>query len=203
MSDESVTNILRRIAAVERDALALVVPWLAGACLRLTILAVPPILPLLHADLGLSEVQVGLLSALPPLVFAIAAVPGAFLVARFGIRETLMTGLVMNAVASAARGAIHSVGFLYATTVFMGAGVSITQPVLPPLVRTRFPDRVGFPTAVYTNGLLVGGILAVPLTVPLVLPLVGIAHTAKPSSHRYPAARTPSISSRTRFCRIS
>ena len=55
----------------------------------------------------------------------------------------------------------------------MGAGVSITQPVLPPLVRTRFPDRVGFTTAVYTNGLLVGEILAVSLTVPLVLPLVG------------------------------
>jgi MFS transporter, CP family, cyanate transporter len=80
---------------------------------------------------------------------------------------------VMNAVASAARGAIHSVGFLYATTIFMGAGVSITQPVLPPLVRTGFPDRVGFATAVYTNGLLVGEILAVSLTVPLVLPLVG------------------------------
>ncbi|HZZ61027.1 MAG TPA: MFS transporter [Roseiarcus sp.] len=167
------TKILRRIAAAERDALALVVLWLAGACLRLTILAVPPILPLLHADLGLSEAQVGLLSSLPPLMFAVVAVPGAFLVARLGIRETLIMGLVLNAVASAARGAVHSVGFLYATTALMGAGVSITQPVLPPLVRTRFPDRVGFATAVYTNGLLVGEVLAVSLTVPLLLPLVG------------------------------
>ena len=47
------------------------------------------------------------------------------------------------------------------------------QPSLPPLVRAWLPHRIGFGTAVYTNGLLVGEILAVSLTLPLVLPLVG------------------------------
>jgi CP family cyanate transporter-like MFS transporter len=54
----------------------------------------------------------------------------------------------------------------------MAAGVSIMQPSLPPLVRTWFPQRIGFATAVYTNGLLIGETLAVALTIPLVLPLV-------------------------------
>ncbi len=54
----------------------------------------------------------------------------------------------------------------------MAAGVAIMQPSLPPLVRTWFPQRIGFATAVYTNGLLIGEILAVALTIPLVLPLV-------------------------------
>ena len=47
------------------------------------------------------------------------------------------------------------------------------QPSLPPLVRAWFPHRIGFATAVYTNGLLVGEIFPVALTIPLVLPLFG------------------------------
>jgi len=46
------------------------------------------------------------------------------------------------------------------------------QPAMPPLVRTWLPERIGFGTAIYTNGLLVGEILPVALTLPLVLPLV-------------------------------
>lgn len=155
------------------DLAALAVLWLVGACLRMTILAVPPLMPQLHAALHLDEGQVGLLSSLPSLMFALAAIPGAFLVARFGIGATLLTGLALNAVASAARGAVPQVNFLYATTALMAAGVAITQPALPPLVRNRFPRRIGFATAVYTNGLLVGEILSSSLTRPLVLPLVG------------------------------
>ncbi|MFZ3226715.1 MAG: MFS transporter, partial [Xanthobacteraceae bacterium] len=56
---------------------ALSLLWLSGACLRLTVLAVPPVVPLLHADLHLSETGIGWLSSLPPMLFAIAAVPGA------------------------------------------------------------------------------------------------------------------------------
>ena len=39
---------------------ALLLLWLAGNALRLTILAVPPVTPLIHADLHLSETQVGM-----------------------------------------------------------------------------------------------------------------------------------------------
>src|SRR5665213_1977492 len=55
----------------------------------------------------------------------------------------------------------------------MGGGVAIMQVSLPPAVRAWAPDRIGFATAVYTNGLLIGEILPVALTLPLVLPLVG------------------------------
>jgi CP family cyanate transporter-like MFS transporter len=45
------------------------------------------------------------------------------------------------------------------------------QVTMPPAVRTWFPERIGFATAVYTNGLIIGEILPVALMV-LVLPLV-------------------------------
>ena len=54
----------------------------------------------------------------------------------------------------------------------MAAGVAIMQPILPPLVRAWFPQRIGLATSVYTNGLLMGEVIPVGLTIPLVLPLV-------------------------------
>ena len=57
--------------------------------------------------------------------------------------------------------------------IVMGAGVAIMQVTMPPSVRAWVPHRIGFATAVYTNGLLVGEILPVVLMFPLVLPLAG------------------------------
>jgi MFS transporter, CP family, cyanate transporter len=146
--------------------------WLVGMCLRLTVLAVPPVVPLLHADLHLSETGIGWLSSLPPMLFAIAAVPGSLLIARFGLVPALLVGLALSAAGAAARGAIADAAFLFASTIAMGAGISIVQTVMPPLVRSWFPQRIGFATSVYTNGLLVGEIIPVGLTIPLVLPLL-------------------------------
>ena len=56
-------------------------------------LAIPPVIPLLHADLHLSETQIGWLSSLPPMLFAIAAVPGSLLIARVGLIPALLVGL--------------------------------------------------------------------------------------------------------------
>jgi len=145
--------------------------WLSGACLRLTVLAIPPVVPLLHADLHMSETAIGWLASLPPMLFAIAAVPGAVLIARFGIVPALVVGLFVNAIGSAARAAFPDALSLYIATIVMAAGVAIMQPSMPPLVRTWFPQRIGFATAVYTNGLLLGEIFPVALTIPFVLPL--------------------------------
>jgi CP family cyanate transporter-like MFS transporter len=147
--------------------------WLAGAALRMPVLAVPPLLPLIHGDLALSETEVGILSGLPSLLFAAAAVPGSLVIARFGAKTALVAGLMVAALASAARGAAPDVAMLFAATVAMGLGIAFMQPALPPIVRTWLPDRIGIATAVYTNGLLVGEVLAVSLTLPLVLPLAG------------------------------
>jgi CP family cyanate transporter-like MFS transporter len=147
--------------------------WLGGCGLRITILAVPPVIPLIRADLHMSETAVGILSGLPQVLFAGAAVPGSLLVARFGALPTLIVGLLATAIGSGLRGTVPDVALLFAATVITGFGVAIMQPSLPPLVRTWLPDRIGFGSAVLTNGLLVGEILPVALTLPLVLPLVG------------------------------
>lgn len=151
---------------------ALLLLWLSGSALRLTILAVPPVIPLIHDDLNMSATQIGILTGLPSMLFAFAAVPGSLLIARLGVRTALVVGLSLTALGGALRGVLPDVGWLYAMTIAMGAGVAIMQVTMPPAVRTWLPNRIGFATAVYTNGLLIGEILPVALMLPLVLPLV-------------------------------
>lgn len=167
-------------SATERGALAsrdILVPvallWLAGIGLRVTILAVPPVIPLIHADFELTETQVGVLTGLPPLLFALAAVPGSLLIARLGAVTTVGIGLMVTAIGGALRGAAPNAVLLFAATIVTGLGVAVMHPSMPSLVRQWLPARIGFGTAVYTNGLLVGEIVPVALTIPLLLPLLG------------------------------
>jgi MFS transporter, CP family, cyanate transporter len=145
--------------------------WLAGVALRMTILALPAVIASIKDELQLSATEVGVLTGLPVALFAFAAVPGALLIARLGALSALLGGLFLTAIASGLRSAVGDIMALYATTMLMGLGVAIMQPALPPLVRLWLPDHVGFGTAVYTNGLLVGEILPVAFTAPM-LPLI-------------------------------
>lgn len=151
----------------------LVLLWLAGASLRATILALPPVLPQVSQDLGLQGGDIGVLTALPSLLFALAAVPGSRLIAHLGALSTLTAGLLLNALGAAARGFTGSSLGLEAATFLMCLGIAVMQPTLPPLVRAWAPARIGFATAVYTNGLLIGEVLPTAWVPHGQLPLIG------------------------------
>ena len=157
----------------EQFLTSLLLLWLSGNALRLTILAVPPVIPQIQGELDMSATQIGILTGLPSMLLAIAAVPGSLLIARLGVRAALVVGLLIAALGGALRGLMPDVLWLYAMTIAMGAGVAIMQVTMPTAVRAWLPNRIGFATAVYTNGLLVGEILPVALMLLLVLPLVG------------------------------
>ena len=99
--------------------------WLAGNGLRLTILAVPPVIAMIRDDLRLSATEVGLLSSIPPAMFALAALGGSLLVARMGVTVALVGGLALVAAGSALRGFAPNYAMLLAMTVVMSAGVAI------------------------------------------------------------------------------
>jgi len=145
--------------------------WLAGIDLRVTLLCVPPVIPLLHRDLHLSETAVGALAGAPVLLLGLAATPGALVIARLGAKRALVLGIAIVAVSSALRGAGTNAPMLFAMTLLMGAGIAGMQPAFPALVHEWYPSRITAATGVWTNGLLAGEALAASLTIPLVLPL--------------------------------
>src|SRR5260370_39185807 len=118
----------------QNKRLRLLLLWLAGIDLRLTILAVPPVLPLIHRDLALDEKSVAALSGLPILLFGLMAVPGSLLIARIGARRAIITGLLAVALASGLRGVGPSSPMLFPMPFAMGPRASTIQPPLPPLL---------------------------------------------------------------------
>jgi CP family cyanate transporter-like MFS transporter len=116
---------------------------------------------------------VAALSGLPVLLFGLAAVPGSMLIARLGARRTLLVGLWVIGITSALRGVGPSIPMLFGMTALMGAGIAVCQPTMSALVGQWFPQAVPRATGFWSNGLLVGELLAAALTLPLVLPLVG------------------------------
>lgn len=141
----------------------LILLWLVGNALRLAILAVPPVIPALRAELHLSGTDVGILTGLPVVLFAAAALVGSRLVGRIGVVAAAVTGLFLTALGSALRGITPDVLTLFAATAVMGVGVAVTQPAMPALVGQWLPRHIVLGTGTYTNGLLVGEILPVAL----------------------------------------
>ena len=147
--------------------------FLAGVAMRLTLLAVPPVIPPIHTELRMSETQIGLLIGLPLAMFAMAAVPGSLLIARIGTNLTVIFGVTLAAVAGGVRGAAVDVWTLYAASLVAGAGIAVMQPAMPTLVREWLPAHIALGTIAYSSGMVIGATLPSLLTQAFVLPLAG------------------------------
>ena len=144
--------------------------WACGASLRLTVLAVPPIISMIQQDLRLSGTEVGLLTGIPVVIFAIFAAPGSIVITRLGVRGALIWGLLIAAVGGLLRTGVSNAWQLYLMSILMSVGVAIMQPAMAAAVRDWVPDRSTFGTAVYTNGLIIGEIIPVAMMLSVVLP---------------------------------
>lgn len=144
--------------------------WACGASLRLTVLAVPPIISMIQQDLRLSGTEVGLLTGIPVVIFAIFAAPGSIVITRLGVRGALIWGLLIAAAGGLLRAGVSNAWQLYLMSILMSLGVAIMQPAMAAAVRDWVPTRSTFGTAVYTNGLIIGEIIPVAMMLSVVLP---------------------------------
>jgi MFS transporter, CP family, cyanate transporter len=108
------------------------------------------------------------LTTLPVLCMGVFAPVGAIAARRFGSTRVLAGAVVLIAVGTALR-AIPQLWLLYGATALVGVGIAVAGSLLPPLVRARFPERIGPVTGLYTAGLIGGALLAASLTAPLPL----------------------------------
>ena len=161
----------RRVA---RPALALALLWLVGANLRTVLLGVPPTLPTLHQSLHLSYGAAGLLTSLPVLLMAAGAIPGALLVSRVGARRSVALGLGLVALGAGLRGGLPLWATLFGFTVLLSLGIALVQPAIPSVIQAWFPGRIGRATAIYSNGILVGEVIAATVTLPFLLGRLGL-----------------------------
>lgn len=155
-----------------RVALTLALCALVGFNLRTVLLGVPPVLPLLQRDLGLSYTALGLIPAIPSLCLGLLAWPLAPAIGRYGGRTAIAVGLAVLAVGAGLR-AIPGVIPLYVFTIVLSVGVTIAQAAMPVLTRQWFPARIGLVTAVFSSAMMIGETTAVAVTGPVLLPALG------------------------------
>jgi CP family cyanate transporter-like MFS transporter len=157
---------------MQRASLTLTIPllWIMGAVIRLPILAIAPLIPFIQTNLKMSGTEVGILSGIPMIVLAVAALPGSVAVALRGAFGALVLGVFVTMIGSALRGFATTSLLLFAATALMSVGIAVAQPALPVLVRQWMPDRMGLGTATYSNGMIAGCIIPVALTLPFVMP---------------------------------
>jgi MFS transporter, CP family, cyanate transporter len=135
--------------------------------LRPAIASVPPVLPDIQRDLGLSGTGAGVLTALPVLCLGLFAPAAAWLAGRFGVDRVVAWALIVLGAGTLAR-AVGGAAGLFAATFLAGIGLAVGGALLPGIVKAHFPaDRAATVTGLYTTGLAGGALLAAALTVPL------------------------------------
>jgi CP family cyanate transporter-like MFS transporter len=151
---------------VRPAAAILALSWLVAFNLRSGLIGLGPSLPDLTADLGLSFAQASFLVTVPTLMMGVMAVPGGGLADRWGPASAIAVGMALVAVGGGLRAAAPDFALLLVMTFVFGAGVGLSQPSLPRLMRAHFPSRLGVSTGIYASGLIAGSITAASLTGP-------------------------------------
>lgn len=146
---------------------------IVGFNLRTVILAVPPVLPYIQHDLGLSYTETGLLTALPTLILGIFAWPAGTLIGRIGGRSCVTIGLILLAVGTFLRVLWPSLISLYIFTILLSLGITIAQTAVPVLARHWFPNRIGMVAALFSDGLIIGEAVGAGITVPIMGQFLG------------------------------
>ena len=139
---------------------------LVAANLRLGVSSTGPLLDQLRDRLHLGAGVVTLLPTLWVLIFAFAGPAGSWLARRHGAGSVLAASLAVLVAGSAVRG-IPDVPGLLAGSVLAGIGIALGNVLLPVVVRTYFPHRIGAITGLYSTMIALGSTVAAGIAVPL------------------------------------
>jgi CP family cyanate transporter-like MFS transporter len=106
-------------------------------------------------------------------MFGAAAWLSGLLVGRIGGRTAVTIGLVLLATGTLLRVILPTIFFLYLFTIILSLGIALAQTSAPVLARAWFPRQIGFVTALFTDGLIIGEAIGAGITVPIMASFLG------------------------------
>lgn len=131
--------------------------------LRPSVTSVAPLLGEMRGALGTSSVWAGVLTTLPVLCFSGAGFAAPWLAKRLGLGRTVALALLVMAAGLALRP--YGDGYLMlGATLIASSGIALANVLIPVVIKTSFPARVGLLTGIYTAALQAGGALGAALT---------------------------------------
>lgn len=147
--------------------LALVGVVLVAFSLRSAVAALSPIISEVQADFAVPTWVVGLIGTAPPVCFAVFGIVTPMLERRFGLERLAAASMLIVTTALLARALATDAATLLLATTVLFAAVGVGNVVLPPLIKTYFPDRVGTMTALYSALLAMAAFVPPLVAVPV------------------------------------
>ncbi|WP_342648916.1 MFS transporter [Pseudomonas sp. REB1044] len=147
-------------------ACVVVLALLVGINLRPIMAAIGPLLDVLQADLGLSNLQGGLLTTLPVMMMGLFALAGPWLQRRVGEVRGVAMGMTLIAAACAVRTYVESSAALIASAAVGGIGIAVIQSLMPAYIKRNHPHSAGMLMGLFTTGIMAGAALAAALAAP-------------------------------------
>lgn len=136
-----------------------------GLVLRVPFTSIPPILTNISQGLNIPVGELGILTTIPLLMFAICSPFASKIALRFGYAKTFVGVTILLALGSAMR--IFDVSFLFIGTALIGMAIAFLNVLMPAAVMNYFPERVGVVTSIYTTVMTCATALMSALAVPI------------------------------------
>lgn len=139
---------------------------LLGVVMRATFTTIPVVIDNVAHSFGLPVSQLGILTTLPLLTFAIFSPTTSYMTRRFGIEKTLLGALLLVLLGSLLR--VASASMLFIGTVLVGIGIAYINVLLPATLVKFTPNKIGTYTSLYSTTMTlmtaIFQIIAVPVT---------------------------------------
>jgi MFS family permease len=127
--------------------------------------------PLIKADLGLSNTELGLVFSAFAYPYALFQLIGGYIGDRFGARRTLFVSGLIVCASTAATGAVGGLASLFAARLALGIGEGATFPTATRAMAAWVPERNwGFAQGITHSSARIGN----ALTPPLIAALIGL-----------------------------
>lgn len=147
--------------------------WLAYLSFGVVAASIAPLVATIRADLDLSNSAIGSVMGAWQLVYIVSAIPCGILLDRLGPRIGIMLGIVLIGLSAAGRAIADDYWMLLVAVMLFGLGGPIISSGAPKVVTSIFSGtNRGLAMGIYMTGPTLGGIIALTLTHPVLLPLL-------------------------------
>jgi MFS family permease len=164
-ADFGVNQLLNLGAMWRYRHTVLLISWFGWISIYLCRSVLPPILPVLFDELGISHAQGGLLETAYLFGYIVVKLPAGVIANRIGIKKTLTIGIVGYALSTSLNFLATSFTHLLILRLLLGLFQGVHLPLANTLLSERFGSRQGRAIGFHESGPNVGNTIALPITV--------------------------------------
>ncbi|MDU1847715.1 MAG: MFS transporter [Niallia nealsonii] len=138
--------------------------------LRAPLTSIGPLVGIIRDEVHISNTLAGMVTTLPLLSFALFSPIVPKLARKIGVEVIILISIIFLTIGIILR-SLSGVATLYIGTAVLGLAISVSNVLLPSLIKREFPTRIGLMTGVYSISMNLLGAIASGISVPIAIGL--------------------------------